>query len=115
MKTRIEKNNPEISGKKQARRNEKGTFVKGFSGNPTGRPKGTFGLKTKLRDALLEARGLTGKDYQTALVEKLIHKAVVEGDMAAMRLVWEQMEGKPRTAEEIDRPLPSPIYGGLAR
>ncbi|HBP90853.1 MAG TPA: hypothetical protein DD706_24565 [Nitrospiraceae bacterium] len=59
------KPSPENTGQKQ----EKGKWVKGQSGNPDGRPKGTKNKTTLMAQALLdgEAEALTRKCIQLAL------------------------------------------------
>ena len=55
-------------------------------------------------------------DYQSALVKKIIYKAVIEGDISAIKLIWEYLESKPKsTIDTAPAELPVPIYGGMAR
>ena len=56
-------------------------FVKGQSGNPAGRPKGSKGRLTAFRDAV--------EPSMQAMVDVLIKKAL-SGDMVAMRLLLER-------------------------
>ena len=67
-------------------RTEKGTFQKGVSGNPSGKPKGTATpakhVKTILSE-LLEANNLNGL---REMLEAL-HREAVMGDMKAAELI----------------------------
>ena len=69
-------------------------YVKGQSGNPAGRPKGSRGRFTVFRDAV--------EPSIEALVDVLIKKAL-EGDMAAMRLLLE------RTVPRVQAESPSEL------
>ena len=75
-------------------------FKPGQSGNPNGRPKG-IGIEAQLR-LLLEfvmddCCPLTGMEGQTAgalLNAQLVAKAVKEGDLKAIDMVYDRLEGK---------------------
>jgi hypothetical protein len=76
-------------------------FQKGESGNPQGRPK-----TTRLTDALREqvAEQLQGAPERTiadAIARKLI-KLALEGEIAAIREVFDRTEGKPKQAIDLD-------------
>ena len=45
---------PEIAGQYQAKRSAKGTFVKGFSGNPEGKPVGTKSFSTIWKEFIIK-------------------------------------------------------------
>jgi hypothetical protein len=88
------------SGKKQEKeRNPDGTFPKGKSGNPKGRPKGKS-LTNQLREALREIEANTGEQYDVLLVKRLLDKAISKGDMKAIQMIWERLEGKPTQQHE---------------
>jgi hypothetical protein len=92
-------------------------FPKGVSGNPAGKPKGTFSLLTILKKELQkiprELKGKERKQYAELLVKKVLHKAIVEGDDATIRLIFNYTEGMPK--ENIDIKSggkPIPLLGG---
>ena len=70
---------PADSQQMQAERNEVGQFIKGQSGNPAGREKGSRNHATLLAEQLFD--GASG-----ALADKAVALAL-EGDVAALRLV----------------------------
>jgi len=70
---------PADSQQKQGERSETGEFVRGCSGNPAGREKGSRNRATVLAEQLFD--GATG-----ALANKAVQMAL-DGDAAAMRLV----------------------------
>lgn len=87
-------------------------FKPGQSGNPKGRPRGARGLSTILKEALKEiAKGKTGKPlldpetgepltWETALIKRIIDKAIIKGDQKTIEMVFDRLEGKPR--QKID-------------
>ncbi len=75
-------------------------FKSGESGNPHGRPKGSRNLSTILREVLDEEIEITlpngqkeKKPFAEVIARKLIKKAV-EGDIRAIREIWDRCEGK---------------------
>lgn len=71
-----------------------GTYEKGVSGNPKGRPK--FSIVSLLRDKLAEVP--EGEKVTTAsrLVDEIIAKAVKEKDVTMMRDILDRIDGKPK-------------------
>ena len=82
---------PDIPEQKQAERTPEGHFVKGFSGNPAGRPLGSRNHATRTAEILLdgEAEALTRKAVSLAL----------DGDALALRLCLDRV-----IAPRRDRP-----------
>jgi len=80
------------------------TLVKGQSGNPKGRPPG-LGEVARLRAAIAE--------HMPEIVERLVTKATVEGDVQAARLPLERVL-PPVKAVALPEPLPVPATGRLA-
>ncbi|MBE0418182.1 MAG: hypothetical protein IBX63_10495 [Coriobacteriia bacterium] len=72
-----------------------GTFAPGVSGNPAGRPPGSVSLSTVLKVKLATvAPGDERRTYAEVLVDEVFRLAA-DGNAAALRLVWEYVEGKP--------------------
>lgn len=85
------------------------TFVKGQSGNPDGRPPGAKNFTTKVREALEKIA--EGKDYtyEEALIKSIMKKAIVDGDSATQRLMWNYLDGLPHQTTDITsagKPIP---------
>ena len=70
---------PEITGEKQARTR----FQKGFSGNPKGRPKGSFGQAALLAKAILE-------ENVSEICNCLVNEAK-KGNIQALRLILDRI------------------------
>jgi hypothetical protein len=74
-------------------------FKKGQSGNPNGGPKGER-LSTQIRRALEEiaAKGKNGKEYTNGeLILKAMLKKAQNGDVRATELLYDRLEGKPKS------------------
>ncbi|MFA7385815.1 MAG: DUF5681 domain-containing protein [Candidatus Paceibacterota bacterium] len=112
MKQEI-KQKPEKTGNIQDIRDVNGRFIKGFSGNPSGKPTGSKSFTTKVKEALEKIA--EGKDYtyEEAFIKSILKKAIVDGDSATQRLIWNYLDGMPRQATTIggDENNPIPIIG----
>jgi len=83
----------------ELQRTSKGTFVKGQSGNPLGRPKGSknqitlakLALEEQLRDAL---------GPQMAEVAAKVVMQALEGDKSSQKLVWDSIMSKQALTED---------------
>lgn len=86
-------NNGEATGKDPLT----GRFV---MGNMLGRGnKGSRWLSKALDEAIMKVSVETGEEVYRAIIEKVIIKAK-EGDMRAIALIWEKLEGKtPQTVD----------------
>lgn len=71
---------------KEQTNNRPWLFKKGQSGNPTGRPKGTFSLKTYAKKYLEEMSDEEKMEFMEGLDKKTI---------------WEMAEGKPKQDTDI--------------
>jgi hypothetical protein len=70
-------------------------YAKGQSGNPHGRPKKGKGL-TDLLEKTLAKKRLDGKTGKAALADALIALAIDEKDIAAIKYVYDRVDGRPR-------------------
>ena len=82
------------TSKHEVIRDEKGQYIKGHSGNPGGRPKNTLTTILKERmteDVLIGDKWLTTADL---IVDQAIQLAL-EGDMQAIKWIFERVDGRP--------------------
>lgn len=80
-------------------RNSKGQFVKGQSGNASGRPEGSKNVITTQKLLVEQAfRNDTVEDVSKVL--KLIVAQALDGDKASQKLIWEGSVSKQTLAED---------------
>ena len=82
------------TSKHEVIRNEKGQYMKGYSGNAGGRPKNilTKILKEKmLEEVLIDDQWINTADL---IVDQAIQLAL-EGDMQAIKWIFERVDGRP--------------------
>ena len=87
-------------------RDEKGKFIKGMSGNPEGRPEGTFSLVSLLKDELQKnIPQKAGKEekitYALMLIKKALRKAVVDEDIQMIKDIFNRIDGMPKQNLEL--------------
>lgn len=77
---------------------EKGrmVFPPGVSGNPAGRPKGSFSLVEMIKNKLQEQAKDKDKTYAEYFIDQLIKKTVVDGDVTMMRDILNRVDGMPQ-------------------
>jgi len=83
-------------------RNEDGTFKKGVTGNPNGRPKGSYSIVEMIKKKLQEMPEGKDKTYGEYFVEQIMKKAVIEGDVTMMKDLTDRIDGKPRQNIGLD-------------
>lgn len=91
----------EKTEKKQRGAPKQFLFKKGESGNPNGRPPGTFSLLTLLKNKLQEIPKDQQKSYAEGLINSMLNKAINEGDSQTQKLIWNYIEGLPQGALDI--------------
>ena len=89
----------------EIRRNEKGQFID--SGNPGGRPKGQS-ITKQLRKYMWEIDAETGTSRMEHMCIILWQKAIA-GDLRAIGLIMDRLEGRPKQRIETDESLMQPI------
>lgn len=76
-------------------RNPDGTFKKGVSGNPDGRPPGSFSITEMVRRELLEVEPKTKKTWGELVLRKILLKATNDGDTQMLKAIWAYIDGMP--------------------
>ena len=89
----------------EIRRNENGQFID--SGNPGGRPKGQS-ITKQLRKYMWEIDPENGTSRMEHMCVILWQKAMA-GDLRAIGLIMDRLEGRPKQRIETDESLMQPI------
>jgi hypothetical protein len=93
--------NEEQPEKQEITRDEKGHFVGGVSGNPKGRP--VFSLITLLKAELQKCpEGQDKKTYADMLIQRIMKKAISDGDDQQIKNILQYVEGMPKQKLELD-------------
>lgn len=77
-------------------------FVPGRSGNPAGRPKGSFSLVEMIKHKLQEIPEGKDRTYAEDFVEQIMKKSVIEGDTSMMKDMINRVDGMPRQNIGLD-------------
>jgi hypothetical protein len=69
--------------------------------NRDGRPMGAKNFTTKVKEAL--AKIADGKDYsyEEAFIKSILKKAIVDGDSATQKLIWNYLDGMPSQSVDL--------------
>jgi hypothetical protein len=86
------------------------SWKKGQSGNPRGRPRRGLCLSDLLRKEL-DRTGPAGVAHKEALVSALV-EAACEGDLRAIDMIFDRLEGRPAQRHEVGGPDAGPILLG---
>jgi hypothetical protein len=78
-------------------RDEKGQFVKGTSGNPSGRPKGSI---TKIMRNFMYEIDDTGFSRIQHLCF-ILWDSALKGDLQAAKLIMDRVDGRPRQSVDV--------------
>lgn len=87
---------------KEPQRNEKGQYLPGYSGNYKGRGVGVKSFTTKIKEEMqkeAEAEGITNE----AVIIRTVIKELKKGNVALLKILWEQLDGKP--TQKIDNKI----------
>lgn len=73
----------------------------GQSGNPDGRPPKGYSITEMMRERMNEVDQETGKTYRELLVNRLLKLAIRKGDITAIKLVIQYLDGMPLQRTDI--------------
>lgn len=90
---------PENTGVKQDTR-----FKPGVSGNPKGKPKGARHFSTLIKEAIQKVADGDAEPTDILIVRQLAKKAK-EGDLKAMDIVFDRVDGKAEQTINLDGEL----------
>ena len=95
-----EENNPKAIGKNSGilQDPKTGRFVVGNPGG--GRPKGSVSITGEIRRKLQQASE-SGRTYLDLVIDKIIDKAIKDGDTATLRIMWSYIDGMPKQSTDI--------------
>jgi len=82
------------------RKNMPHLFKKGQSGNPSGRPKGSISITTRIKKELNRISPQEKITYLEILVKKILKKAIINEDKEIIKLIWNYIDGMPKQALE---------------
>lgn len=107
---------PESTGKEQEKRDEKGRFKPGVSGNPQGRPAGALNFATEFKKALKKlanANNVKEEELELQILQMAIKKAR-DGDFNFYRDTMDRVYGKPVQRNEHSGPDGKPVEISLS-
>lgn len=106
----------QVSEKTEKKQKKRGAppqylFKPGQSGNPAGRPKGSVSITAMIKKKLQEMPPDKKKTYLEYVVEKILSKALVDGDPQMLKLIWQYVDGMPiqKVEQEMKKPFPFEI------
>jgi len=77
-------------------RDKRGHYLKGHSGNPKGKPKGSISITAMIKAML----GVTPEEskvtYAESLIKSILKKAIIEGDATMQKAIWAYIDGLPK-------------------
>lgn len=104
---------PEDNGRDHAGRFLPGNthgFPPGVSGNPSGGRKGTMRLDALLREIIVEEIEVKGKGRREVrdVILRVLAKKAMQGDLRAIEMVFDRIDGKPKETGEFDISVGAP-------
>lgn len=68
--------------------------------NRAGRPKGAFSIVAMLKEKLQEVPKGQKKTYAKLLIDRILKKAIVDGDSQMITKIWQYIDGMPKRMVE---------------
>ena len=94
---------PDNTGDNRIKRDKRGKFLPGVSGNPDGKPLGAFSLLSILKAEIQKCpKGKTKKSYAALIIKRMLADAIALGDSTQIKLIWNYLEGMPAQKTHID-------------
>lgn len=80
-------------------------FMPGVSGNPAGRPPGSVSIteliKKKLTEEVTLKDGKSKKQFVMLLLDRILDKAINQGDEKTIKLIWNYVDGLPKGSFDV--------------
>ena len=83
-------------------------WEKGQSGNPDGRPKG-LSITALVKEELEKVPEGEKRTRVAEFVDKMLKKAVKDGDTVTQKMIWNYIDGLPRETKDVNLNLPKPL------
>lgn len=80
----------------------KNLFKKGTSGNPKGRPKGSVSIVSAIKRKIQKYPKGHRRSYLELIVDKYLHKALIDGDTAVIKDIIDRVDGKAKQSIDLD-------------
>ena len=93
-------------------------WKKGESGNPAGKPKGTFSLLNLLKAEIQKCpEGQDKKTYGDLIIQRMLADSIKKGDIQHIKTIWAYLEGMPKEHHDLTTlgEKIMPIYAGNSR
>lgn len=94
--TNYKNNQPDNTGNNTPQRDKQGKFVKGYSGNPKGKPRGSLSITARIKEELRKVPKGQKISYLEALIKIILRKALLEGDKDMIKTIWQAVDGMPK-------------------
>jgi hypothetical protein len=91
----------DVTRENKPMRAENGQLLPGNTANPYGRPKGSLSITAEIKKKLEEYPEGDKKTYLEQLIQKIMDKAVKEGDTTTQGKIWAYIDGLPKENLEL--------------
>jgi hypothetical protein len=95
------KKKPAKQATNKPKRNDKGQYVKGESGNVSGRPVGSVGMTSRIRKVLEKTHGTSGKQVADMLAEVMVREAL-KNPAKMWQFIKEVMDRDEGRSDKLD-------------
>lgn len=86
------------------KRDEKGRYLEGVSGNPEGRPKGAgISITTEIKRKLNEVNPKHKATYLQLFIQRIMKKAIEDGDTRIIKEIWNYIDGMPKQSLDVTK------------